>query len=322
MKVIKYNSGISARSVGTGLVIVAVVLWFLLGGPFYIVGPEEEGVILTFGRHTSTVGPGFHLKFPWPIQVVFKPAVNVVRRIEVGFRTIQGTNPPQFRGFATDREMLQEAQMLTGDENIINCAAIIQYKIKDSADYLFNVRHQEGTLRDISEASIRLVIGDNSVDAVLTTGKLELQGRIRDTVQEMADVYGLGVNIIAVKLMDVQPPNEVSAAFKDVATAREDMQAYINDAQGYRNQVVPAAIADSVTMVNEALGYSTIRINEALGEASRFIAVAEEYRKSPEVTTTRLQLEALRNILSKVSITVVDGSAGALTHYNLGGGGQ
>jgi membrane protease subunit HflK len=138
----------------------------------------------------------------------------------------------------------------------------------------------------------------------------------------MSDSYGLGVTIVAVQLMDVQPPNEVSAAFKDVATAREDMQAYINDAEGYRNQVIPAAIADSVTMVNEALGYSALRINEALGEASRFVAVAEEYRKSPEVTTTRLHLEALLSILSKVEVTVVDGSAGALTHYNLGGGGQ
>ncbi len=320
MRIVRQKSGVSPKSVVTGIIILAVVLWFLLGGPFYIVGPEEEGVVLTFGRHTTTVGPGFHLKLPWPIQVVYKPAVNIIRRIEIGFRTIQGTNPPQFRGFAQDAEMLQEAQMLTGDENIINCAAIVQYRIKDSADFLFNVRDQEGTLRDISEASIRLVIGDNGIDAVLTTGKLELQNRIRDLVQQMADNYGLGVMIVAVQLMDVQPPNQVSAAFKDVATAREDMQAYINNAEGYRNQVVPAAIADSVTLVNEALGYGAIRINEAIGESSRFIAVAEEYRKSPEVTTTRLQLEAMLNVLSKVQITVVDGSAGALTHYNLGGG--
>jgi membrane protease subunit HflK len=320
MRVVRPRSGVSPRSLITGIIVLTVVLWFLLGGPFYIVAPEEEGVVLTFGRHTGTVGPGFHLKFPWPIQVVYKPAVNIIRRIEIGFRTIQGTDPPEFRGFARDAEMLQEAQMLTGDENIINCAAIIQYRIKDSADFLFNVRDQDGTLRDISEASIRLIIGDNSVDAVLTTGKLELQNRILEQVQRRADNYGLGVTIVAVQLMDVQPPNEVSAAFKDVATAREDMQAYINNAQGYRNQVIPAAIADSVTLVNAALGYSAIRINEALGESSRFIAVAEEYRKSPEVTTTRLQLEAMHNILSKVQITVVDASAGALTHYNLGGG--
>jgi membrane protease subunit HflK len=320
MRVVRQGSGVSPRTVLTAIVVIAVVLWFLLGGPFYIVGPEEEGVVLTFGRHTATVGPGFHLKLPWPIQVVYKPAVNIIQRIEIGFRTVEGTDPPQFRGFASDREMLQEAQMLTGDENIINCAAIIQYRIKDSADYLFNVRDQEGTLRDISEASIRLVIGDNSVDAVLTTGKLELQNRIHELIQTMADNYGLGVSIVAVQLMDVQPPNEVSAAFKDVATAREDMQAYINDAEGYRNQVIPAAIADSVTLVNEAMGYATIRINQARGESSRFVAVAEEYRKSPGVTVTRLHLEALLDILSKVRVTVVDGSAGALTHYDLGGG--
>jgi membrane protease subunit HflK len=320
MRVVRQGSGVSPRTVLTAILVIAFVLWFLLGGPFYIVGPEEEGVVLTFGRHTATVGPGFHLKLPWPIQVVYKPAVNIVQRIEIGFRTVEGTDPPQFRGFASDREMLQEAQMLTGDENIINCAAIIQYRIKDSADYLFNVRDQEGTLRDISEASIRLVIGDNSVDAVLTTGKLELQNRIHELIQTMADSYGLGVSIVAVQLMDVQPPNEVSAAFKDVATAREDMQAYINDAEGYRNQVIPAAVADSVTLVNEAMGYAAIRINQARGEASRFVAVAEEYRKSPGVTITRLHLEALFDILSKVRVTVVDGSAGALTHYDLGGG--
>ncbi len=309
------------RSAGKWILAAVLVMWLLIAGPFYIVGPEQEGVVLTFGRYTSTVGPGFHLKFPWPVQTVYKPAVNVVQRIEIGYRSIPNTEPQQYRGFATDPAMLDEAQMLTGDENIINVSAIVQYRISDARAFLFNVREPEATLRDITEASIRQVIGDNAIDAVLTTGKLDLQVRIQAQVQSLADLYGLGVNIVAVQLKDVQPPDQVFFAFKDVATAREDMQAYLNEAESYRNQVIPEARADSVTMVNEALGYSAVRINRALGDAYRFTAVAEEYRKNPGTTTVRMHLETLETVLARIRITIVDGDAGALTHYGLGTGG-
>ncbi len=309
------------KSAGKWILGAVALLWLLLAGPFFIVGPEQEGIVLTFGRYTASVGPGFHFKFPWPVQTVYKPAVNVVQRIEIGYRSIPGTDPQQYRGFATDQAMLDEAQMLTGDENIINVSAIVQFRISDARAFLFNVREPEATLRDLSEASIRQVIGDNAIDAVLTTGKLELQIRIQAQVQALADQYGLGVNIVAVQLKDVQPPDQVFFAFKDVATAREDMQAYLNEAESYRNQVLPAARADSVTMVNEALGYSTVRINRALGDAYRFTAVAEEYRKNPRTTSVRLHLETLETVLAEMNLTIVDRNAGALTHYGLGTGG-
>jgi modulator of FtsH protease HflK len=320
MKVIRSGPWIPHRF-KWGFLVLVVVLWFFLGGPFYIVDPEEVGVVLTFGRYSATTEPGFHFKWPWPIQVVYKPPVNIVQRIEIGFRTISD-DPPAYISFTNDRNMLTEAQMLTGDENIINCAIIVQYRISDATGYLFNVRDQQGTLVDITEASTRLVVGDNAIDAVLTTGKLEIQNRIKEMIQQIADEYGLGVNIIAVQLMDVQPPAPVFAAFKDVATAREDMQAYINEAESYRNQQIPQARADSVEMVNSALGYSAVRVNNAVGEAFRFTAVAEEYRKSPEVTATRLHLETISSLLDSVPVIVVDETAGALTHYNLEGGGR
>ncbi len=320
MKVIRTGT-MNARHIKWGALVLVVFLWIILGGPFYIVGPEEEGVVLTFGRHTATNPPGFHFKWPWPVQTVYKPAVNIVQRIEIGFRTLSN-NPQSYISFTNDKDMLAEAQMLTGDENIIDCAITIQFRISSSTDYLFNVRDPEGTLRDIAEASARLVIGDNAIDAVLTTGKLEIQNLIMDMIQNVSDEYGMGVNIIAVQLMDVQPPLPVSAAFKDVATAREDMQAYINEAESYRNQQIPNALADSVVMVNTAMGYSAGRVNTAIGEAFRFTAVAEEYRKSPGVTATRLHLETLTTLLNTATITVVDESAGALTHYNLVGGAQ
>lgn len=318
MKVVEPKRGITPGAVKITAVVIILLIWFLVGGPFYTVGPEEEGLVLTFGKHTSTVGPGFHLKFPWPIQEVRKAKVNVVQRLEIGFRTIENTDPPQYRGF-DDPEMLQEGQMLTGDENIINLSAIVQYRIKDAEAFLFNVREQEATLRDISEASIRLVVGDNAVDAVLTTGKVEIADRIHQLVQGMADDYGLGVTVVAVQLMDVQPPAQVSDAFKDVATAREDMQAYINEAEGYRNEQLPAARADSITQVNQALGYRARRVNRAEGDTRRFTAVAAEYARSPGVTATRLHLEALAAVLDTADVTVVDESAGALTHYSLEG---
>ncbi len=318
MKVVSTSRGVTPKTVKVIVVAVILLIWFLVGGPFYTVNPEEEGVVLTFGRHTSTVEPGFHLKLPWPIQRVYTPKVDVVQRIEIGFRTIQGTDPPQYRGF-DEPDMLSEGQILTGDENIINLSAIVQYRIKDSKAYLFNVRDQVSTLRDISEASIRLVVGDNAVDAVLTTGKVEIADRIHQLVQEMADDYGLGVTIVAVQLMDVQPPTQVADAFKDVATAREDMQAYINDAEGYRNEQLPEARADSISQVNQAMGYMARRTNRARGDTRRFTAVAAEYARSPGVTATRLHLEALTAVLDTAEVVVVDGDAGALTHYSLEG---
>ncbi|NLP04964.1 FtsH protease activity modulator HflK [Candidatus Fermentibacteria bacterium] len=308
------------RRLLTAILVVLGLVWLLFGGPLYIVGPEEEGIVLTLGRHTATTGPGLHLKMPWPVQRVYTPAVNVVQRVEIGFRTIDDGPPPEFISFENDQEMLSEGQMLTGDENIINVAAIVQYRISDAHAYLFNLRAPEEALRDIAEAVIRQVIGDNAIDAVLTTGKADMQIRIADQVQQMSDSYGMGIDIVAVQLMDVQPPSQVSSSFKDVATAREDMQAYINEAQAYRNDVLPSALADSVRMVNEALGYQAMRVGEAMGEASRFAAVASEYARAPGVTATRLHLETLEAVLSAVSITIVDGDAGALTHYNLSEG--
>lgn len=298
---------------------VIILVWAAKGGPFYVVGPEEQGVVLTFGKATSITNPGFHFKWPWPVQAVTKVPANVVQRIEIGFRSYGSGRTTEYVGF-NDPDMLREAQMLTGDENIINCSMIVQFKIDDAKAFLFNVREPAGTLIDISEACIRQVIGDNAIDAVLTTGKLDVQNRIMEQVQEMADNYTMGIKIIAVQLKDVQPPAQVSDAFKDVATAREDMQAYINEAEGYRNQVLPEAKADSLTIVNEAMGYATVRINRATGAAERFTMVAAEYGKSPQVTSARLHLEMLENVLSDVQITIVDSDAGALTHYNLDGG--
>ncbi len=318
MKVVDVQS-FGPKQIFLAVLAVAVLVWLIKGGPFYVVGPEEQGVILTFGRQTSVTEPGFHLKVPWPVQTVLKAPVNVVQRIEIGFRSYGSGRTTEYVGF-NDPDMLREAQMMTGDENIINCSVIVQYRISDVGAYLFNVREPEGTLVDISEACIRQVIGDNAIDAVLTTGKLDIQNRIMDQVQEMSDNYTMGINIVAVQLKDVQPPAQVSDAFKDVATAREDMQSYINEAEGYRNQVIPEARADSVTIVNEAMGYATVRINRATGAAERFTMVAAEYAKSPRVTSARLHLEMLESVLSDIQITIVDSRAGALTHYNLDGG--
>ncbi len=318
MKVVDVQS-FGPKQIFWAVIAVIALVWMIKGGPFYVVGPEEQGVVLTFGRQTSVTEPGFHFKIPWPVQSVIKAPVNVVQRIEIGFRSYGSGRTTEYVG-SSDPDMLKEAQMLTGDENIINCSVIVQYRINDAGAYLFNVREPQGTLIDISEASIRQVIGDNAIDAVLTTGKLDIQNRIMEQVQKMANNYTMGIDIIAVQLKDVQPPIQVSDAFKDVATAREDMQAYINEAEGYRNQVIPEARADSVTIVNEAMGYATVRINRATGTADRFVMVAAEYAKSPQVTSARLHLEMLESVLSDIQITIVDGSAGALTHYNLDGG--
>lgn len=299
-----------------GLVLVLLLgVWLISGGPYYIVGPDEEGVVKTFGKYTKSTGPGFHLKFPWPIQTAQTPKVTEVKRIEVGLRTLPSGVVLDFRN---SREMLQESQMLTGDENIVNSDMIIQYKIKDAKAYLFNLRNPEGTLRHIGEACERLAIGDHSIDDALINRRIELQVEIRDKVQEIADKYRMGIQVIQVQLQDVYPPQQVERAFKDVATAREDKERMINEARGYSNERIPRAKGEAVRVLRESESYAKERIARAEGDTNRFTEIATEYAKAPEVTAERYYQETMQKVLSKVQKVIVDEKVGLIGHADLG----
>jgi modulator of FtsH protease HflK len=303
-----------------GVAVVLFAIWFLRGGPVYTVAPDEAGIVLTFGRYTKTTEPGLHFKWPWPVQTVETPRVAEVRRLEFGFRS-SGSGPSAvYRTFSDDRSLLQEAQMLTGDENIIDAAMAIQYRISNPRDYLFNFRPGEidTALRDLGEAALRQAIGDHPIDDVLIRAKEMMELEVQDKMEELAELYGMGVRVTSVKLQDVQPPREVEAAFKDVATAREERERIINEAKAYEREHIPQAEGEAERMRQEAEGYRDARIAEAEGAVARFQAIAAQYEKAPDVVRARLYLETVGELLPKMKVTVIDKEAGIVNLKALG----
>jgi membrane protease subunit HflK len=318
----EFNINVDPRVVALVAVAVLLVLWFSMGGPVYTVDPAEEGVVLTFGRYTKTTQPGLHFKWPWPVQTVEKPRIAEVKRLEFGYVTgVDG----RARTF-TDRgetNLLHEAQMLTGDENVVNVSMAVQYRIKDSRAYLFNYRTEAelaGALKDIGEAALRQAVGDRPIDHVLTTKKSIIQTEIHDKMSELADLYQCGVSIETVQLQDVRPPDEVAKAFQDVASAREKREQITNEALGYQQKNLPRAEGQAQQAVLQAEGYRDARIAEARGQVARFSALIKEFEASPEVTRTRMYLEAMSELLSKVRLTVIDENAGVMNLKAIGGG--
>ncbi|MBI4774751.1 MAG: FtsH protease activity modulator HflK [Deltaproteobacteria bacterium] len=285
---------------GGSILIALVVVGWLLSG-IYIVAPDQVGVVKRFGAMAYTTGPGPHYHLPYPIETVMKPAVTQVRRAEIGFRTVSRAQPARYQAVP------QESLMLTGDENIVDIQFIVQYKIKDASAYLFNVYDPEQTVQDAGEASMRQVVGKSNIDEALTTGKFKLQQETKTLLQEVLDSYGAGLDVVTVQLQDVHPPQAVIEAFKDVASAKEDQNKFINDAEGYRNDILPKAKGKAAEIVNQSLGYRESKINYARGDASRFTQVLSEYEKAKEVTEKRLYLEAMEEVL-KNSTKIIVGS--------------
>jgi membrane protease subunit HflK len=309
-----------------GWLVVAVILaWFVFVGPFYTVAQDEQGLVLTFGRHTNTVGPGFHFKFPWPVQTVHAVKVEEVKRIEIGFRTTSVGPPATYRDFKSgDPRLLEEAQMLTGDENIVNLDLVVQFRIKDAAAWEFNVKDPVGTLRDITEAAIRQVVGDRLIDEATTTGKTEIQAEVKQIIQGLADRYTLGAWIQDVAIQDALPPAPVADAFQDVATSIQDKDRFKQEAEAYSNQKIPEAEGQAEQVLRDAEGRKAARIAQATGDADRFLKLAGEYEKAPEVTRERLLLEVLERVLPLVEKVVIDKDVAVLHLNQLGaeGGGR
>ena len=281
---------------------IALVLWLLTG--IYVVGPDEVGVVQTFGKYSRAAQSGLNYHFPYPIETVKTPKVTEVKRIEIGFRSV-GKNQYQ----TVERESL----MLTGDENIVDAEMIVQYKIKDPEAYSFNFIQPELTVREASEASLRTVVGRHNIDEALTSGKFMIQEETKALVQSILDQYKTGIIVVAVQLQDVSPPQQVIAAFKDVASAKEDKNKMINQAEGYRNDLIPKARGEAQSMIREAEGYKKARIARAEGDVAKFSAVLKEYRKAKGVTETRMYLETIEEILpNKEKIIVPDAKSGNL----------
>ena len=273
------------------IVALVVVVWLLTG--IFIVEPDESGVVLRFGAYNRTVDPGPHYHLPFPLETVYTPKVKQVRRIEIGFRSGEAQVTSSSRNPASD-----EASMLTGDENIINVQFIVQYVIKDPVEYLFKVADPHNAVKNASEAAMREVMGYSKIDSALTDGRAQIENDTRILLQEIVDRYQAGVQIIAVQMQDVHPPKDVSDAFKDVASAREDKVKYINEAEAYRNDLLPKARGRAAEIINAAEAYRRSVIETAQGESARFLSVVKEYNKAPDITTKRMYLDAMQSVLA------------------------
>ena len=273
----------------TPVLIGILVVWLLTG--IYIVGPDEVGVIRTFGEYTRVTQSGLNWKFPSPIETANTPKVTEVKRIEFGFRSLKN---------GQYRTVEKESLMLTGDENIVDAEMIVQYKIKDPVQYLFNIVEPELTVREAAEASLRTVVGRNKIDETLTTGKFTIQEETKIQLQNILDKYESGIHVVAVQLQDVSPPKEVIGAFKDVASAKEDKNRMINQAEGYRNDVIPKARGEAEAMIRDAEGFRESRVKRAEGDATKFTTILKEYNKAKSITEKRLYLETMEKVRVKM----------------------
>ncbi len=287
------------------LIIIVVLVAMYASRCFYTVEEGEQAVVKRFGEFNRTEGSGLKFRLPEPFENVKVENVEEVRKLEIGFRTIS-LNPARYRTIP------QESLMLTGDENIVNVEFIVQYKIKDLRDFVFNVKKPQETLGKAAEAAMRKAIGETTAEKALTAGKSLIQDTARNELQTIIDKYKCGIYVVAVQLQDVLPPNQVIAAFKEVASAREERVTLKNQAEAYKNDVVPKAEGEAAKILNEAEGRAKEIENKATGEAVKFLKMYSEYKKSEDVTRKRLYYEKLSSTLADVQKIIIDEGDGDL----------
>ncbi|WP_416653534.1 FtsH protease activity modulator HflK [Candidatus Pseudothioglobus sp. Uisw_086] len=311
----KFNSTFGGKSSGTSgaskaakgsfkyIFILAFILWMATG--IYIIDPAERGVVLRFGAFQTSTTQGPHWHIPYPVESVYKVNVEQVRSAEIGFRNAQNS----YSGGVSS-----ESLMLTRDENMVDVKLAVQYKIANAQDYLFNVSNPELTLSHVVQSIIRQVVGDNTMDFVLTTGRDQVAQEVKTASQALINDYGLGIQITAVTMQDAQPPVQLKAAFDDVVKAREDEQRYINEARAYANDIVPKARGASQRLLAEAEAYKSEVVSKSEGEAYRFSQILTEYTKAPGVTKERLYRETLEDVLSNTNKVIVDSNSNSLMY--------
>ncbi|MGI4794302.1 MAG: FtsH protease activity modulator HflK [Janthinobacterium lividum] len=299
----------NGRLVGL-LALVAAGLWLASG--IYRVQPDEQGVVLRFGAFEGYTYPGLRYHLPWPIETVLTPSVTRVNRIEVGVRT---PTDHLDRAEAVGREVPAEALMLTGDENIIDINFSVFWKIKDAKEFLFNTRNPSETVRAAAESMMRQVIGRTPIQPALTEARARIEQDVMTGTQAILDQYGSGVEISQVQLQKVDPPAAVIESFRDVQRANTDAERVRNEAESYRNDIVPRARGDSARLVAEAEGSKRASVAEATGQAQRFLSVYKAYAQAKDVTLKRLYIDTMQDILAKTPSIVVDDQLKGVVPY-------
>jgi membrane protease subunit HflK len=290
---------------------------FVIAGlsSYYTVEPDEEAVLIRFGRYIKTTQPGLHFKMPFGIEKVTKVKTKIVHQEEFGFRT---TNTSTRRTTYSSRNFESESLMLTGDLNVAEVQWVVQYQISDPFKFLFQTSESVRNIRDVSESIIRRVVGDKLVTDVLTTGRVEIASTAKILMQEVLDRYDMGVNIKSIKLQDVNPPKTVQDSFNEVNSAKQEQEKMVNQAEESYNKVIPEARGKAEKLVAEAEAFAEASINRAYGDAQRFNAQYKEYRKAPAITRKRIYLKTMQELYSKLdSITIIDPKVkGLLPIYN------
>lgn len=294
--------------------VILFAIWMSSG--FYTIQPDEEGVVMTLGKYSRTTYPGLNYKIPNPIESVTKISVTRVNKEEVGFRSAG-------KRITTREQLLQntvssESQMLTTDENIVDINCEVQWLISSSKDYLFNVRDlaNENTVKTVAESAMREIIGLTKITDVLAEERSKIEQDAKILMQAMLDNYSMGVKVLRVQLLRVDPPQEVVDAYRDVQNAKQDKEREINRAYAYRNDIIPRARGQAESMLQEAEGYRQRVIAEATGDAQRFSSIYEQYKNAKEVTRKRMYLETMEEVLSGVDKVILDkGSANNLLPF-------
>ena len=291
---------------GGALFPIVIIFLVLIGGSssFYTVEPDEEAIIIRFGKYVGSYPPGLHFKLPFGIDKNINVKTKRVLQEEFGFRT---ANVQSRRTQYSNKNFDKESLMLTGDLNVADVEWVVQYQISDPFKFLFQTRDPRQNIRDISESIMRRVIGDRLVTEVLTTGRVEIASEAKTLMQEVLNKYDMGIKIQTVKLQDVNPPNLVKASFNEVNAAKQEQEKVINQAEEAYNRVIPEARGKAEKKISQAQGYASALVNRAEGDAQKFEAVLKEYKRAPQITRKRIYLETIEKLFKDLNdVTIVD----------------
>jgi membrane protease subunit HflK len=284
------------------LFLVFGLIWAATG--FYRVNPQQQGVVLRFGEWVRTSPPGLHYHLPFPVESVLTPEVTSDNRIEIGFRDVSGNS-------SSRRDIADESQMITGDENIVDIDFVVFWRIADAGQYLFNLAEPDQTIKVTAEAVMREIIGRTAIQTALTEGRQDIQVQARQQLQDLLNEYGAGVRVRDVQLLAVDPPADVIDAFNEVQRARQDRDRLKNEAEAFSNDIVPRARGEAAKLVSEAEAYQAEVVNRASGDASRFDQIFQAYLKDKAVTKERIYIETVEEIFSNVDKIIIDSEAGS-----------
>ena len=284
---------------------ILVIVWALSG--LYRVLPDEQGVVLRFGKFVSTTQPGLNYHIPFPVESVLTPKVTKVNRIDIGFRSERDT------GFTSGvvADVPEESLMLTGDENIVNIDFSVFWVIKDAGNFLFKIQDPEGTVKAAAETAMREVIARSDIQPILTEGRSQIEIDASEIIQNILDEYQSGIQITQVQTQKADPPDQVIDAFRDVQAARADMERSKNEAEAYANDVIPRARGEAEKILQAAEAYKKEVVAKAEGEASRFIAIYSEYKNAKAVTQERMYLETMEKVLADIDKVIIEKNAGS-----------